>query len=660
MEKLTNISTANNHFSQTNKSKPDNRENVHADISVQQLLIDNIAVGIMIVNPETKTIEAVNPTAAEMFGAETHQIIGKICHQFVCPAIEGCCPLCDLNQVVDNSDRVVINSKGEEIPVLKTVKRIIINGKEKLLESFVNISKQKHMQERAENSAKAKELFLTNMSHEIRTPLNVIIGMIREMGKEALSTTQKTYLKHSEASAYHLLSIINNVLDMSKIESGEFSLDIKDFSLSAVLSNVQSILTSRVAGKKIVFSVECSPEVTYALKGDSLRLSQVLINLLSNAIKFTDKGFVKLKVDVKEDTQTHQFLQFAVSDSGIGMSEEYLTKIFEKFTQESDQSTRHYEGSGLGMSISKEIIEMMGGNIHITSKKHVGTEISFDIIFPIGQTDKIINIDKTTKQYNIQGVKVLVVEDNEMNRFIARQSLKQAGCVVAEAENGIEAVEKATNEQYDVILMDIQMPEMDGVEATKQIRSKLGTGIPIVALTANAFKQDIDLYLSVGMNDYLIKPYKEEDLFYKIYSVNRDEINKQNENANAQSQQLSLFEETPFVTPLYNLDQLRLIAGDEGESFILTMVKMFVDLAQEALLQIKAAYEKDDVETIKKIAHKIKPSLENLNITILYHEIRELESFNKQTACSDYFDKLVVSVCDKLDMVTDELKRSFF
>ncbi len=640
-------------------SNMDNQESNHSDVSVEQILIDNIAVGIMIVNPENKVIEAVNPTATAMFGAEAHQIVGRICHQFVCPAMEGCCPLCDLNQVIDNTDRVVINSKGEEIPVLKTVKRININGKEKLLESFVDISKQKQMQERAENSAKAKELFLTNMSHEIRTPLNVIIGMIREMSKEELSATQRTYLKHSEASAYHLLSIINNILDMSKIESGEFILDIKDFSLSAVLSNVQSILTSRVTGKKIVFSVECSSEVAPALKGDSLRLSQVLINLLSNAIKFTDKGFVKLKVDIKENAQTHQLLQFEVADSGIGMSQEYLSKIFEKFTQESNQSSRHYEGSGLGMSISKEIIEMMGGSIHINSRKKVGTNIMFEIMFPLGQTDKIINIDKTTRYYDIQGVKVLVVEDNEMNRFIARQSLKQAGCVVAEAENGIEAVDKVSSEQFDVILMDIQMPEMDGVEATKQIRSKLGTVIPIVALTANAFKQDIDFYLSVGMNDYLIKPYKEEDLFYKIYSVYRDKNNKQNENTNAQSQQLNLFEETPVVTPLYNLDQLKLIAGDEGESFILTMVKMFVDLAQDAVLQIKVAYERNDVETIKKVAHKIKPSLDNLNITILYSEIRELESFNKQTACSDYFDKLVASVCDKLDMVTDELRLSF-
>lgn len=556
-------------------------------------------------------------------------------------------------------EKKLIKADGEEVWVTTNCKPLF-NAQNRLtgyMGSDTDITEQKELQQKlqnalitAERSAKAKETFLTNMSHEIRTPLNVIIGMIREIGKESLSQTQKQYLKNAESSSYHLLSIVNNVLDMSKIEAGEFKLDIKDFSLSAVLSNVKSILSSRANSKSITFSVECTDNIARALRGDSIRLSQVLINLLGNSIKFTDKGFVKLTVDLVGADDESQFLRFEVSDSGIGMSESYLHKVFNKFSQENDASNRMFEGTGLGMSISKEIIELMGGVIDISSRKGMGTAISFTIQFPIGIEENLIKLDRNTRNYDISGKRILIVEDNEMNRFIARQSLLRANCVIAEAINGFDAIEILKQKRFDLVLMDIQMPEMDGVEATKHIRDVLHLTLPIVALTANAFKHDIDLYLQSGMNDFLIKPYKEEELFEKVEQITRKKQTKSTPDIRPSSP-----ENNP-ATQLYSLNQIETISrGDRN--FVLTMIAMFLKLSEETITNLNTAIQQNEIETIKRLAHKIKPSLENLNVKEVYNEIQLLESFNPVTETPEKLKSVVELVVRVLKEVNGRLRQ---
>lgn len=559
-----------------------------------------------------------------------------------------------------NFEKVVDRADGTELWVATNCKPLFdedgnLRG---YMGSDTDISVQKQMQQKmeeaiqiAENSAKAKETFLTNMSHEIRTPLNVIIGMIREIGKEALTTNQKIYLKHAESSSFHLLSIVNNVLDMSKIEAGEFKLDIKDFSLSAVLSNVKSILSSRANGKKIDFKVECSDNIAKALRGDSLRLSQVLINLLGNSIKFTDKGSVVLKVNLLSDNSEIQKVSFEVADTGIGMSEEYLKRIFKKFTQEYDASNRAYEGTGLGMSISKQIIEMMGGQIAINSKKGQGTNISFSIDFPVGIEENLIVIDKNTRSYDISGTRVLLVEDNEMNRFIARQSLLQAKCILTEAINGKEAVDILRSKQFDLILMDIQMPEMDGVEATKIIREELNLKTAIIALTANAFKHDMDLYMSIGMDDYLIKPYKEEELFAKVEQI----VRLRKGNAKGKELKISNNAEKSDVRHLYSLRQIEVISGGD-KKFVATLIAMFLKLSDETIELLNEALESNNIEQIKRLAHKIKPSLDNLEVNDLHNEIRLLEQYNPVTDCPDNLRTVVRLVTRILTEVNSKLR----
>ena len=559
-----------------------------------------------------------------------------------------------------NFEKVVDRADGTELWVATNCKPLFdedgnLRG---YMGSDTDISVQKQMQQKmeeaiqiAENSAKAKETFLTNMSHEIRTPLNVIIGMIREIGKEALTANQKIYLKHAESSSFHLLSIVNNVLDMSKIEAGEFKLDIKDFSLSAVLSNVKSILSSRANGKKIDFKVECSDNIAKALRGDSLRLSQVLINLLGNSIKFTDKGSVVLKVNLLSDNSEIQKVSFEVADTGIGMSEEYLKRIFKKFTQEYDASNRAYEGTGLGMSISKQIIEMMGGQIAINSKKGQGTNISFSIDFPVGIEENLIVIDKNTRSYDISGTRVLLVEDNEMNRFIARQSLLQAKCILTEAINGKEAVDILRSKQFDLILMDIQMPEMDGVEATKIIREELNLKTAIIALTANAFKHDMDLYMSIGMDDYLIKPYKEEELFAKVEQI----VRLRKGNAKGKELKISNNAEKSDVRHLYSLRQIEVISGGD-KKFVATLIAMFLKLSDETIQLLNEALESNNIEQIKRLAHKIKPSLDNLEVNDLHNEIRLLEQYNPVTDCPDNLRTVVRLVTRILTEVNSKLR----
>jgi PAS domain S-box-containing protein len=496
----------------------------------------------------------------------------------------------------------------------------------------------------AEYAAKAKEVFLANMSHEIRTPLNVITGMVRELDKEDLSEKQRSYVAHSETATEHLLTIINNILDMSKIESGEFELDNKDFSVSAVVGNVRSILFSKVKEKNVEFKIDLSPEIEKSLIGDPGRLRQILINLLGNSIKFTEKGYVSLKVDVLKYTSEYQQLKFSVEDSGIGMSQDFMKRLFDKFSQEEGSSNRRYEGTGLGMSITKQLVQLMGGDIVVSSQKGAGTQISFELSLPIGDEAKLVKKANKVDVKSFEGLKILLVEDNDMNRFIAIQSLKQVGCIITEAENGLEAIKKIKHNTYDLILMDIQMPLMDGVEATKEIRSKYNADIPIIALTANAFKHDIDLYLSVGMNNYLIKPYKETELFEKIAMYT--------EIVTTETTAQRVIDKNEI---LYDLTQLMELS--QGDTlFVNKMLIAFKGLASQTVIQLNDSFKSKDINAIHKIAHKIKPSLENLQIIKIGEKIRKLERFELETGSESELVELISDVTDVLQRVINDIE----
>jgi PAS domain S-box-containing protein len=403
------------------------------------------------------------------------------------------------------------------------------NDKGQLIGSIgihLDISDQKRLEQElamaksyAEAAAKAKELFLANMSHEIRTPLNGIIGMIRQLAKEKLNKEQHSYVKSAGSSAKHLLTILNDVLDIAKIESGDLEIVRSSFSPSALIYNVHSIMYSQAKEKNLEFKPFVSPEIKSVLIGDETRLRQVLINLIGNSIKFTQRGSINLNVEVLNSTDKEQRLRFEVIDTGIGMSEAFVSKIFDKFSQEQNSASRSFEGTGLGMAISRDLVQLMGGEIEVISALNEGTTCRFDLSFSIGTQDSLVSKSRQVKEGTFKGKKALLVEDNSMNRFIAKHSLNYLGIETIEAENGQIATEIVASQKFDLILMDIQMPVMDGVEATIYIRNILKIDTPIIALTANAFKHDIDLYLKSGMNDFITKPYYENDFFYKVEHV---------------------------------------------------------------------------------------------------------------------------------------------
>ena len=373
----------------------------------------------------------------------------------------------------------------------------------------------------AKQANQAKTTFLNNMSHDIRTPMNAIIGFTTLASKYADDKERvKEYLEKIMQSSNHLLSLINDVLDMSRIESGKMTVEEKENNLKNIIDEIKNIIQANLDAKELNFEMDIANITNEDIYCDKLRLNQILLNLLSNAIKFTpNKGTITLKVTQKSTTKNgYGVYEFRVKDTGIGMSPEYLKEVFEPFTRERNSTVSGIQGTGLGMSIAKSFVDMMGGHISVKSKLNEGTEFIVTLKFKLQETNKvettINNIEIINEENDIEfkGKRILLVEDNPMNREIATEYLQDFGFIVENAENGKEAcdiLEKSEAGYYDLVLMDIQMPVMNGYEATKAIRkfkNKEIANIPILAMTANAFEEDKRAALEAGMNGHLAKP----------------------------------------------------------------------------------------------------------------------------------------------------------
>ncbi len=413
---------------------------------------------------------------------------------------------------------------GEEIPCKITLIKTYLNYEEVILAYTIDLREQKtmlaeikknekaliHAKEVAEQNAKAKSEFLANMSHEVRTPMNGIIGLLHILNDTHLDLLQQDYVDKTLFSANELLRILNDILDFSKIEAGKLEMESIEFTINKICMEVQTLFIESVKQKNINFNITQEEFTHIPIIGDPLRVKQVLINLIGNAIKFTSSGYVNLKIDQINKNSENVTYQFTVEDSGMGISQEHIIQLFDPFMQADSSITRKYGGTGLGLPICKLIVEMMNGKIWVESQLGKGSSFFFTIPFEISHKKHSHVINSTSNQEQKEYIKkehILLVEDNNINQLIAKTLLEKEGYTVDIAQNGQIAISMLEEEKYSAILMDIQMPVMDGLMATKIIRENPKyKDLPIIAMSAHAANEDRERSLQIGMNEHITKP----------------------------------------------------------------------------------------------------------------------------------------------------------
>jgi polar amino acid transport system substrate-binding protein len=550
--------------------------------------------------------------------------------------------------------------ESEKVTAIKDEQGNIVN----ILSTRTDITERKRFQDelhkarREANQAKikaieasqAKSEFLANMSHEIRTPLNGILGISYLLGKTELDSAQQEFMDKIASSSEMLLGIINNILDFSKIEAGKVELEQVNFPLSKVLDNLRNVLATPLEDKGLRLIFEVADDVPENLCGDPLRLGQVLINLTNNALKFTERGEIKVSITLDSSFVSHRDhlvkLKCVVSDTGIGMTSDQVTRLFNPFTQADGSTTRKYGGTGLGLTICKQLINLMGGDIRVSSALDVGSRFEFEVNLnrALGAGE---SKDAPVMLMDISGSHILLVDDHPINQEIAAGILREAGLLVSIASNGEEAVAKVKHQRFDLVLMDIQMPVMDGYQATRVIRNQLKlTDLPIIAMTANAMSEDKARCLDVGMNDHLPKPIDPKGVIARIQHwlslvhgansqritplkaasvIEVDETLSSSQSGLPSKQDGSAQEQSKWAIEGFDHDALAERLSHDFQ-LLMTLLQQFLDDFKGIDVQAKLAFIKGDNSTAYQYIHRVTGICGNLAMSDLHASALKLEA----------------------------------
>lgn len=495
---------------------------------------------------------------------------------------------------------------------------------------------------------KAKEQFLANVSHEIRTPINGIAGMATLLSQNPTAKEQATYLNAIKSAAENLKVIINDILDLASIESGKLNFEKIGFNLNDLLHTVVDSFSVQSTQKGIGLTYALDERISKVLIGDPFRLNQILINLISNALKFTHDGHISINCQLERNTGKTQSIKIDVSDTGIGIPADKLNRIFESFSQADASVTRKYGGTGLGLTIVKQLVELQRGSITVNSTEEKGTTFSIVIPYAIGNTTELeekasVFNKKQNELSNLKNLRILLAEDNDINRLYATSILKMWECTADTAENGYVALEKVRNNDYDIILMDIQMPVMDGFEATRAIK-KSGAPknqIPIIALTANSSSKDIEKCMASGMNDCIAKPFTPENLFGILIKYGRFRETQQ-----------ALKPENETI----DLSYLKKMSNNDKE-FVDEIINSFVLNTPKAIKEIKSYLNSENWIKMEEQVHKIKPTLTMIGMPLARESAVEIEILTRSQSDIETLKRLVQKFCASLESALDQFKK---